>query len=182
MNFRIAALNIYLPQFLKVKKLNELFSVTADAFQTPAASVAGLPFERALKAYVTFTRDASLQHLNRNGDVELVRRRMYEGACRMGAAIRGELRIKDFAQAMKAARLLYRAIGIDFHGNERGEIVINACYFSRFYTGGICRFISTLDEGLIAGLSGGGHLTFLKRITEGDTCCLGIIERGSEHE
>lgn len=76
-------------------------------------------------------------------------------------------------------RSLYRAIGIDFAGELRGElpgglpreVVIGRCFFSRFYSEGVCRLISALDSGVAAGISGGGQLEFYQRLSEGHECC-----------
>ena len=52
-----------------------------------------------------------------------------------------------------------------------GEIVVTDCYFSRFYTPEQCAIMSSVDSGIIAGLCGGGTLTFTERITEGCRRC-----------
>ena len=52
-----------------------------------------------------------------------------------------------------------------------GEIVVTDCYFSRFYTPEQCAVMSSVDSGIIAGLCGGGTLTFTERITEGCRRC-----------
>ena len=52
-----------------------------------------------------------------------------------------------------------------------GEIVVTDCYFSRFYTPEQCAVMSSVDSGIIAGLCGGGTLTFTERITEGCRQC-----------
>ena len=52
-----------------------------------------------------------------------------------------------------------------------GEITISRCYFSSFYSPEVCRVMSAMDRGLLAGLAGGGELVFIQRITEGQPCC-----------
>lgn len=52
-----------------------------------------------------------------------------------------------------------------------GEIVVTDCYFSRYYTPEQCAVMSSVDSGIIAGLCGGGTLTFTERITEGCGRC-----------
>jgi hypothetical protein len=73
---------------------------------------------------------------------------------------------------MRAARLLYRAIGIDFRSSAAGEIRIVACSFADIYAPATCRTIAALDEGLLIGLAGDGKLSFSGRLTEGDPACL----------
>jgi hypothetical protein len=104
-------------------------------------------------------------------DVVEIRRRLYEGAYRMGEGLRRAFRVTNTADAMAAARVLYRALGIDLRATTSGEITIHRCFFSQYYSGPVCQVIAALDEGLFAGLSGGGQLAFTRRITEGHGCC-----------
>ncbi len=76
---------------------------------------------------------------------------------------------------MVMGRILYRALKIDFRGISSGEIEISRCYFSQFYSPQICELISSLDEGILAGLAGDGRLTFSQRITEGRDCCKALF-------
>ena len=72
---------------------------------------------------------------------------------------------------MDAARWLYRVLGIAFQGTADGAITIRRCAFSDVYSGPVCRLISALDRGVLAGLAGGGQLTFQTRLTEGAAVC-----------
>jgi hypothetical protein len=72
---------------------------------------------------------------------------------------------------MRAARLLYRSISIEFRGDENGRIDIPACAFAEIYSPETCRMIAALDGGLLIGLSGGGTLSFSARLTEGAPSC-----------
>ena len=53
---------------------------------------------------------------------------------------------------------------------------IPKCFFSAYYSGPVCRVVAALDQGLAAGLSRGGRLTFVGRITEGNAACRAILE------
>ena len=74
-------------------------------------------------------------------------------------------------EVMRAGRVLYRAIGIEFRGTEQGRIEIGECVFSKHYSPVTCRVISSLDAGIMAGLSDGKSLSFSQRITEGFDSC-----------
>jgi hypothetical protein len=69
------------------------------------------------------------------------------------------------------SELVYKIIRIDLQGGPEGHILIRKCFFSHYYSYEVCRVISSLDEGLLAGISGGGRLKFDQRITEGHDCC-----------
>jgi hypothetical protein len=113
-------------------------------------------------------------------DVVETRRRLYEGAYRMGEELRRAFRVTNTADAMAAARVLYRGLGIDLQATPGGEIIIRRCFFSQYYSSPVCGVIAALDEGLFAGLSGGGQLAFTQRITKGNSHCEAHF-RQSEH-
>ena len=104
--------------------------------------------------------------------------RLRENGRAFGRRIRKLLRVETGAEAMAAARILYRAVGIDFAGEPGGDIAIRRCYFADRYSREVCRLVSALDEGVLAGLHGGGRLEFRARITEGAPACLAIFSGG----
>ena len=175
MNLRLTALRVYLPSSLRNERLRELFHLTAEAFRTPMPDTGGLSHFEELRSYAIFTREQA-QQVNTERDMDSLKRRLFENAHRLGDELREQLNIETFGESLSAARLLYRALGIDFRANASGDVIIKQCYFSRFYSGQVCRLISSLDEGLIAGLSGGGRLSFTTRISEGHPCCLAKID------
>jgi hypothetical protein len=89
----------------------------------------------------------------------------------LGGRLRDRLKVRSRADVMKAGRLIYRLLGIELRGTAAGDIVIDRCSFGRTYGPETCALMSALDEGLFAGLSGGGSLEFSARITEGRPAC-----------
>ncbi len=79
------------------------------------------------------------------------------------------------AEAAHVARALYRVIGVDFRVGAAGGFVVKSCLFSSRYTPAACRLISSLDAGLLAGLTGGARMVFTQRITEGAAVCRGEL-------
>lgn len=172
----LQALQFYFPAALKKKKILELFALTAEAFGCESPAVQGLSFRGCLLQYALFTREQADKAIQRGDDLEALRGRLYQNAFRLGQKLRKTLNIVAPADVITASRLIYQVLGIDYAGNCRGEVIIGRCYFSRFYSGEVCRVISALDEGLAAGLSGGGRLFFKQRITEGHQSCLAYFE------
>ncbi len=123
MSILLTLAGIYVPQFIKKRKLARLFAATAEGFGADMPDLAG----------------------------------------------------KD---AMQMAHLIYGIVGIDFRGNPQGEVVISRCYFSSFYSPKVCGIISSLDAGLLSGISGGGRLSFQQRLTEGTECCRARLSLG----
>jgi len=168
-------MQLCLPEFIKKKKLNELSRLTADAFQIELPELRGLSFTECLSQYALFTKEQAESYWQSGHPPEEVKRRLYQNACIFGKSLRKSLHIATWEEAVTALEAIYKLIGIDFQYDGQGEIIIKQCFFSKFYSAKVCELISSLDEGLAAGLSGGGRLCFHQRITEGGRCCKGYF-------
>lgn len=171
MSLLVSALQIYTPDYVKKRALMQLFSYTATAFEAKVPPISGLDWQESLAKYARFTQTLAEQRLRDGREVEAVAQRLYRNAVAMGRLNGKWLRLGTVADVMAVGRVLYRILATDFRGDARGEVVINRCYFSRFYSYEVCRLMSAMDRGLFAGLSNGGELTFSSRITEGQPCC-----------
>jgi hypothetical protein len=171
MSIRLALAEKYIPEFVRKRELRNLFQHTARAFDSPAPSLDGLTFDECLRAYAIFTKTSVEQAIHRDAEIADVQLRLFRQAFEYGTLWRKRFGITTMNEVMRAGRILYRAIGIGFRGTDRGEIEIEACFFSAHYSSATCRVISALDAGLMAGLSDGGWLTFSRRITEGFESC-----------
>jgi len=171
MNIRLTLAKVYLPASLKRNKLAELFRRTGWAFQTETPPLKGLTWRAMLQEYALFTKEQADKALRKSQDADLARARMFQTACELGHQTGKSLRISKRDEFMAAARILYRILDIDFRGDAGGDITIRKCSFSRYYSPEVCRLVSALDEGVLAGLAGGGRLVFSQRLTEGQDCC-----------
>jgi len=131
----------------------------------------GLSRGQCLLAYARFTAEQADEALRRGEDLPALQARLYENAYRLGRTSGVVLRARTVADVMALGRFLYGILDIDFIGNDNGEITIGRCYFSDFYSPGVCQVMSAMDRGLLAGLAGGGELAFSQRITEGHAGC-----------
>ena len=180
MGLLLSLFTLYVPPPIRKRKLEHLFTATADAFQATRPSTRGLTFDECLKSYAQFTRDQAESAI-RQGNGAVVRPRLFENAYRIGRQLKADLRV-DSTEVMRMGALVYRILGIDFEGEPGGNIVIRHCFFSTYYSSSVCRIISSLDEGLLVGLAGGGRLSFSRRITEGNECCLAYLETDRKPE
>ncbi|HYE81750.1 MAG TPA: hypothetical protein VEG39_06225 [Clostridia bacterium] len=171
----IKIMQIYTPEFIKKKKLEELFRLTADAFQSELPELRGLSYAVCLSEYALFTKKQAESSLQGGRPLEEVKYRLYQNSCAFGQDLRKSLYIKTWEEAVAVLKVIYKHIGIDFQCDRQGEIIIKQCFFSKYYSGEVCRLISSLDEGLAEGLSGGGRLFFNQRISEGGSCCRGYF-------
>ncbi len=180
MNPRLSLLKIYIPNSIKKKKLEELFALAVDAFGKEGPELTGLSYEDRLKAFALYTSNEAEKAIKGEIDVVETKNRLSENARQLGEKIRKNFRIQGTKEVMEISRILYRILGIDFRGDLSGEVTIKKCFFSDYYSPQVCRIISSLDEGVAAGLSGGGRLSFSRRITEGDECCKAVLDMPEE--
>jgi hypothetical protein len=171
MKFVLAVLDVYIPKSLKKRVLRDIISSTARAFGAEPPKTQGLSTRHLLEAYALFTRQAAEDVLANIPNPETVRLRLFQNASCLGRTLRQRFHLRSREDVLKMSRIIYRILGISFEARPNGEVIIRSCYFSRFYTGDVCRLISALDEGAAAGLSGDGRLEFSQRITEGHDCC-----------
>jgi hypothetical protein len=170
MGLLLEVASIYVPGFIRKRQLESLFQSTADAFGVEKPSVKGLSFEESLKSYARFTSEQADRAIQQGNDLE-VQSRLSRNAYRIGEQLKVGFHISTAEQVMRMSAMIYKLLHIEFHGKPGGNIVIPHCFFSAYYSIDVCRLISSLDEGLLAGLSGGGKLSFSRRITGGNECC-----------
>ncbi len=171
MNPWLSRLLGHTPAIVRRQALLQLFGATAAAYQCGMPRLSGLSREQCLLAYARCTAEAAEVALRDETGLAALQERLYRNAYRLGRTPGRLLRVHDVAGVMALARSFYGILDIDFVGNERGEIAIGRCYFSSYYTPDVCRLMSAMDRGLLAGLAGGGELAFSERITEGRACC-----------
>ena len=177
MSLALKVLKIYAPPALKKIVLQELYRATARAFEVaPPAGLRRLSHAALLESYAAFTKDEAARVLQDPGRTAFVEERLYRETRALGGHLNRALKLRTPGEIMAASKILYAALGIDFEGREPGEVTIRRCYFSRFYTAGICRMMSSADAGVAAGLSGGGRLAFSQRITQGADVCRAHLE------
>jgi hypothetical protein len=182
MKLALAVLRFHLPVFLKKKMLAELFSLTARSFGRPSPDLNGVSYGRMLEAYALFTKQEAEKLTEESSEGRAARDRLQRNSRELGQRLRTRYRLQSPEDVFLLSRLLYQALGIDFEARPDGEVIIRRCFFSRFYTPTICRIISSLDEGMAAGLSAGGQLDFYQRMTNGYDCCRArfVMEEGAE--
>lgn len=164
----LRGLERHTPDRLISLEIQILLNTTARAFGTRGRSVWHHAPGRALREYADFT----VRCMRRpEEDTARVNGKLYAEAYRTGRAVR---RITGFRKQEDIEALvfyLYRNIRINMKGNIPGELTVSDCYFSKEYTPAQCALMSAVDSGIIAGISGGGNLTFRERLTEGCSRC-----------
>ncbi|MHB0857371.1 MAG: hypothetical protein ACYC5M_07345 [Anaerolineae bacterium] len=171
MNALLTLLGLHTPRVVRRSALGALLRVTADAFGAKAPSTRGASTDALLRQYAEATRGWAEDRLRTGDDLDLLEDRLYRNALALGARFGRMMRVRDMRDIVAAAHLLYSWLGIDLVGTTAGQVMIHRCFFSDFYSPAVCRVMSALDRGVLAGLSGGRQLAFTARITEGAPCC-----------
>lgn len=163
------------------KGLKDLFQLTAEAFGQEPPDLRGLSRGEILLHYARFTRGEAEKSLAR-GTAPAVRESLRDRSARLGRDIRSRLPIRSRADAAATLRFLYRTLAIDKAIDARGDVTIRRCFLAAHYTPEVCRFMSAMDEGIVAGLCD-GRLVFSQRLTEGaDRCRARIRWADGENE
>ena len=181
MNVLLKIAQIYIPTWIKKAKLKELLDCTAAAFDCPVPSFNNLSYDDCLVKYAEFTREEAEKALRSGHELRQITQRLYHNAYQLGQNLRQCFHVTTAQDVMTMSRILYQGLRIDFQGTIHGEITISQCFFSQFYSSQVCQVISSLDQGVLAGLAGGGQLVFFQRITEGQTCCKAHFTMKEEH-
>jgi hypothetical protein len=178
MSVALRLLDGHVPAIARRAALRALFATTAAGFGCPIPPLDGLDPDGLLRRFALFTRDQAEAALRDGRDLPALQDRLERGARTRGARLRTGLRLRTTEDAMAAARIAYGLLDIDLRGTGDGEITVRRCPFSEVYSAEVCRLISALDAGLLAGLSGGDRLEFTQRITEGAPACLARLHPG----
>ena len=118
-----------------------------------------------------FTKEQAEKALSSGVEVGGVKERLYQNAYTLGKRLRKWFSIETIEEVMQLGKILYNVIGVEIYGNAQGEVTVKRCFFSQHYSSPVCSLISSLDDGLFSGLSGGRRLAFSERLTEGRECC-----------
>ena len=171
MSLLLAILPRKLPRPARSAVLRRLFRATAAALGYSAPPLARLGPRDILALYASFTAQHVRAAIRDGQDLCALQARLYERAYPLGRWCGRVMGVRTMVDAMAASRILYGTLEIDFRGDARGGAMVEHCFFSQYYTAEICRIMSAMDHGILAGLLGGGELAFHARITEGAPCC-----------
>jgi hypothetical protein len=108
--------------------------------------------------------------------VALGRESLYTVGVALGKQTRGKLGVgSSQSDLIRASKILYRILGIDFHIewiNEANAVaVIERCALSEQYSKLTCEVLSATDEGVISGLQPNVKMKFTHYITGGCPNC-----------
>lgn len=178
MNARLAVLGFHVPRAIRRAILRELIGATARAFGRTPPRTAGMSARTLLATAVARSRAWADDAIHGGAELGAIQARLFEEASALGERAARRLRVGDEGEGLAAARIVYRAIGIDFRPGALGRVIVPRCGFAIAYTPEVCRLMSAMDSGLIAGLTGATGLSFTARITQGAPACRALVLHG----
>jgi hypothetical protein len=108
--------------------------------------------------------------------VALGRETLFSIGVSLGKQTRIRLGVSDNPEDMiRAAKVLYRIFGIDFHiewhNESNATLIIDRCALSEQYSKVTCEVLSATDEGIIRGLQPNSTMQFKEYMTSGCRNC-----------
>ena len=175
MTLRLRALEAHVPDVVARAAVRRLFAATSSAFGCRPLDLRGSDLPALLERYARFTSACAERALDDGHDLERISGSMWTNGHALGRSLRRRLGVRTLGEALRAARVAYAIIGIDLRVDPGGRVIVDRCAFADRYSPRTCGLMSSLDAGLIAGLTSGGRLSFSERITEGSQRCLARI-------
>jgi predicted ArsR family transcriptional regulator len=195
MGLKLLFLNWWTPNFIIRKEVANVSEQTSSALQTLLAKYA--PQESPVYSEEPSARKISEQRANmaqthrelvekletvlgRKEAVKLGRDALFDVGRRLGEETRHKLGVSDNPEDLeKAAKILYRILGIDFtlkwQDSTHAIAVINRCALADRYSALTCEVLSATDEGVIRGLQPNVKMHFEEYITSGCKNCKAAI-------
>ena len=117
--------------------------------------------------------------------LELGRQALYPVGVKLGMEAREELSVGDGPRELeRAARVLYRALGIQFELEKQGDgtmlMRVDRCALSHHYSEEACAVLSAADEGVVSGLNPRLAMRFERRMTGGNAVCTALIREAGK--
>ena len=192
MSIKLRFLSIWIPDFILINELERLSDLTNThldmllnrySISSPfikKTSKGKLEERRAIMAanhnlYV----NALVEALGFDEALKIGRKEMFKAGYELGCEAKKRLGVgSDIKDALIAARILYKVLGIKFTivENEKNILLsVNHCALAKQYTPETCKIMSAADEGVLKGLNEKMDMKFFKRITEGSKNCKACI-------
>jgi hypothetical protein len=123
---------------------------------------------------------ALVEALGMEKAVELGRQALFPVGVVLGREAKARLGVGESrADLERAARVLYRALGIHFTLEDAADgtmlMRVDRCALASQYTTEACAILSAADEGVVAGLNPRLTMRFEQRMTDGPAECLARI-------
>lgn len=196
MSLKLRIASCWTPQTLLIPELDRVAEVTIECLDLLLEEYAPLKYkeitEKELEMKGNLEQRREIMATTHNVRVEALidslgydtalrvgRKALFKAGLKLGREAKERLGVGGSLQDLiRAARILYRVLGIEFEIEESGDqitMVVNKCSLSNYYTAKTCNILSAADEGVVQGLNEDIHMNFTLRITEGHPKCVACI-------
>jgi hypothetical protein len=187
-------LSLYIPEKFKKEKIIQLYKLTSGVFNDyPIASNSNgskapdtcvlrtLTYREILKKYADYTTMAVNKLLYSRHDINKIKESLFDKSYKLGQEIRNDYNIKTFEDIRFIIKIIYKIVKIDSNlvkdrATGSKELEVKHCFFADYYSADVCSVMSSVDEGIVAGVSGCRQMQFVQRITEGEDHCRAKLE------
>ena len=195
-SLRLRLASIWLPEWELRSGLDKVSSETMEALfsllkdKAPASAASLRPLLGPLSGTIGHRRavmasnhsllvDALVKAIGEEETASLGREALFRVGVKLGGQSRASLEVGEgIDDLIRAARVLYRILGIRFTIQQRGKeygMEVRRCALSRHYSEMTCRVLCAADEGVIRGLNNSIGMRFDKMITAGFPTCTARI-------
>lgn len=204
MNLKLRFLAWWTPEYVLIKMLNRVAELTLETldgllrqYAPSDLGMINVKENRSARSLEQIRYRMSRDHevrvkalidvLGIEKTISLGREMLFKTGLRLGEEVRKELSVdNDLKDLVRAARVLYRVLGINFtvkfEGKSLAYLLINRCDLANCYSSPTCFILSATDEGVITGLNPKIKMVFEKRMTEGYRECKAKIKLDQEEK
>lgn len=191
MSIKLSLLSLWTPKFILIRELERTKNITNEYLDRLIKDCSGSPpydeihkgnleDRRALMAEGHNLRIKILiDILGRERAYELGKVEMFNAGLLLGQKAQEIFDIgNDVEDILKAAKILYRVLGINFFTERKGNKIIlwvTSCDLAQYYPPETCLIMSHADKGVLKGLNKNVDLEFVERITSGSKYCKACV-------
>jgi hypothetical protein len=196
MGVKLAFLMLWTPKWVIRKELDKVAAATTSVLvDLLNANAPGVPFKISYEGDVTRTLEAKraamakdhatlvaalAEAVGRDNSMKLGRAALFEVGRKLGTETRGRLGVQGSGDLVKAAKVMYRVLGIDVKvtwlAQKSATLTVKRCALAEQYSELTCMVLSATDEGVMTGLCPSATMKFQDKMTGGCSTCTADIK------
>ena len=194
MSLKLRLASIWLPKSTLIHELERISKLTITALDSTLQAYGPedleiirrneKPMQGNLNEMRTFmclahnSRVAALvKALGKEKAIKVSRQIMFNVGRQLGQEVRTRLKVgSSVNDLLRAAKVLYKILGIRFEfnkkGDDKGVLCVDRCFLADHYSEDACLVLSAVDEGVVRGLNPQIRMEFKERLTTGRPACI----------
>jgi hypothetical protein len=192
MNIKLFFMSIWIPKFILNKELDQTAKIIDKYLDDllKSYSISQPNIEKTLSTNIEERRlsmakghklrlNCLIEELGFESSLKVGRKELFKAGYIMGCEAKDRLNVKTINDAVVAAHIIYKILGINFTVEKKEQQLvfnINSCDLASQYSAETCKIMSATDEGVLKGLNSNMDMKFKTRITEGAKECTACID------